>query len=77
MWLVYTPPAARASASARDSYSPSVPVISCTTDEPDRVMSVLGSDQALQWVRHHAAGSGLGVGTVRLSPRLLAAIPLR
>ena len=36
-----------------------------------------GSEQALQWVRHHAAGSGLGVGTVRLSPRLLASIPLR
>jgi len=61
----------------RGEWLPSVPVITCTTDHPDRVLSVLVSDQALQWVRHHAAGSGLGVGTVRLNPRLLASIPLR
>jgi len=61
----------------RGEWLPSVPVITCTTAQPDRVLSVLGSDPALQWVRHHAAGSGLGVGTVRLNPRLLASIPLR
>jgi len=56
---------------------PGVPVITCTTAQPDRVMDVLRSDQANEWVRHHAAGSGLGAGTVRLNPRLLGSIPLR
>lgn len=56
---------------------PGVPVITCTTSQPDRVMDVLRSDQANEWVRHHAAGSGLGAGTVRLNPRLLGSIPLR
>jgi SAM-dependent methyltransferase len=55
---------------------PSVPVISCVTAEPDRVMATLSSPATLGWIRHHAAGSGLSAGTVRLSPRLLAAIPL-
>ena len=56
---------------------PSVPVITCIADDCERVLSVLGSTSANQWVHHHAAGSGLGAGTVRLNPRLLAGIPLR
>ena len=56
---------------------PGVPVITCVTDQPDRVLSVLASRAANEWVHHHAAGSGLGAGSVRLSPRLLASIPLR
>lgn len=55
---------------------PSVPVITCTTELPERVLNVLDSDDANRWVHHHAAGSGLGVGTVRLTPRLLASIPI-
>jgi hypothetical protein len=55
---------------------PSVPVITCTTKEPERVLRVLHSDAATEWVHHHAAGSGLGAGTVRLNPRLLGSIPL-
>ncbi len=55
---------------------PSVPVITCVTDQPERVLAVLGSDAANEWVRHHAAGSGLSAASVRLSPRLLAGIPL-
>ena len=56
---------------------PSVPVISCVTDDRERVLGVLGSAAANEWVHHHAAGSGLGAGTVRLSPAMLAGIPLR
>lgn len=56
---------------------PSVPVITCVADDCERVLSVLGSIAANEWVHHHAAGSGLGAGTVRLNPRLLAGIPLR
>jgi hypothetical protein len=56
---------------------PSVPVITCVSADRDRVLRVLGSTAANEWVQHHAAGSGLGVGTVRLNPRLLAGIPLR
>jgi hypothetical protein len=40
------------------------------------VLDVLGSPDASAWVRHHAAGSGLGPGVVRLTPALLASIPL-
>ena len=56
---------------------PSVPVITCLTRDSERVLRVLGSPAANEWVHHQAEGSGLGVGTVRLSPRLLAGIPLR
>ncbi len=56
---------------------PSVPVITCVSNDCDRVLKVLNSASANEWVHHHAAGSGLGVGTVRLNPRLLAEIPLR
>jgi hypothetical protein len=60
----------------RGEWLPGVPVITCTTADPERVMAVLASPAALEWVRHHAAGSGLSAGTVRLGPRLLASIPL-
>ncbi|MEO5899744.1 MAG: N-6 DNA methylase [Ilumatobacteraceae bacterium] len=56
---------------------PSVPVLTCTSDDPERVLAVLGSDPAVRWVHRQAAGSGLGAHTVRLSPSLLASIPLR
>lgn len=58
------------------AWLPSVPVITCTTPELDRVAAVLGSAEATAWVRHHAAGSGLSVSSVRLTPSLLASIPL-
>ncbi|MCE9621203.1 MAG: SAM-dependent methyltransferase [Actinomycetia bacterium] len=56
---------------------PSVPVITCVSDDCDTVLQVLNSNAANEWVHHHAAGSGLGAGTVRLNPKLLAGIPLR
>jgi hypothetical protein len=55
---------------------PSVPVITCVTKEPARVLAVLASDAANEWVQQHAAGSGLSATSVRLNPRLLASIPL-
>jgi SAM-dependent methyltransferase len=55
---------------------PSVPVITCTTDRLDDVAAVLHSDVATEWVRYHAAGSGLSASSVRLTARLLASIPL-
>lgn len=55
---------------------PSVPVITCTTTDLDGVMKVLSSPSAITWVRHHAAGSGLSANSVRLTPALLASIPL-
>ena len=58
------------------SWLPGVPVLTCTTGEPARALDVLGSAAATAWVRHHAAGSGLGAGVVRLTPALLASIPL-
>jgi lipoic acid synthetase len=61
----------------RGEWLPGVPVITCITDQPERVLAVLNSPGALEWVRHHAAGSGLSAESVRLSPRLLASIPLR
>ena len=45
-------------------------------ETPGLADSVLASPAANEWVHHHAAGSGLGAGTVRLNPRLLAGIPL-
>ena len=41
------------------AWLPSVPVITCTTDRLDDVAAVLHSDAATEWVRYHAAGSGL------------------
>ncbi len=55
---------------------PSVPVITCVTAEPERVLGVLASDAANEWVQQHAAGSGLSATSVRLNPKLLASIPL-
>ena len=54
-----------------------VPVITCITDDPERVMAVLSSSATTEWIHHQAAGSGLGKGTVRLNARLLAGVPLR
>ncbi|HQZ34556.1 MAG TPA: N-6 DNA methylase [Ilumatobacteraceae bacterium] len=56
---------------------PSVPVITCVTDEPEQVLAVLASAAANEWVHQHAAGSGLSATSVRLNPKLLASIPLR
>jgi hypothetical protein len=61
----------------RGEWLPSVPVISAVSSDYERLLRVLSSPTANEWVHHHAAGSGLGVGTVRLNPRLLAGIPLR
>ena len=58
------------------TWLPSVPVITCITDVADDVAHVLASDRATQWVGHRAAGSGLSARSVRLSPALLASIPL-
>ena len=58
------------------SWLPSVPVITCVTDRLDDVAAVLHSDAATDWVRYHAAGSGLSATSVRLTARLLASIPL-
>ena len=60
----------------RGEWLPSVPVITCVTDEAERVLATLASDAANEWVRQHAAGSGLSATSVRLNPRLLASIPL-
>ena len=60
----------------RGAWLPSVPVITCITAEPDRVLRILSSQAANDWVRYHAAGSGLSASSVRLSARLLASIPL-
>ena len=55
---------------------PGVPVITCVTDQPEQVLAVLNSAAANEWVAQHAAGSGLSATSFRLSPRLLASIPL-
>lgn len=58
------------------AWLPGVPVITCVTDQPERVLAVLASPAANEWVLQHAAGSGLSATSVRLNPRLLASIPL-
>lgn len=67
------------------AWLPSVPTITCvprpSTDAPaaaslDKLFAVLASPAATEWVRHHAAGSGLSATSLRLSPTLLASIPL-
>jgi hypothetical protein len=60
----------------RGEWIPGVPVITCVTSSPDVVLDVLTSEAATAWVHDRAAGSGLGAGTVRLSPALLAGVPL-
>lgn len=59
----------------RGEWLPSVPVITCVTDDLRQVVDVLSSPATTNWLQDHVAGSGLGVGTMRLSPRLLAAVP--
>lgn len=61
---------------AAGAWLPSVPVITCLTDDPQRVLAVLSSPAATAWVHDRAAGSGLAAGTVRVTPALLASIPL-
>jgi methylase of polypeptide subunit release factors len=71
------------------AWLPSVPTITCTPRDAgsldagsldagslDAVFRVLSSPAASAWVRHHAAGSGLSATSLRLSPALLASIPL-
>lgn len=58
------------------AWLPSVPVITCVTNRLDTVAAVLHSDAATDWVRYHAAGSGLSATAVRLTARLLASIPV-
>ena len=58
------------------AWLPSVPVITCTTAQLDAVADVLHSGEATDWVRYHAAGSGLSATSVRLTARLLASIPV-
>ena len=58
------------------AWLPSVPVITCLTGQPQRVLEVLSSQAANDWVRYHAAGSGLSASAVRLSARLLASVPM-
>ena len=58
------------------AWLPCVPVLTCVTDRPDAVLAALNSDRANQWVRYHAAGTGLSARAVRLSPSLLASIPI-
>lgn len=55
---------------------PSVPVITCRTADPDRVMSVLADERTEVWLRAHVAGSGLSATSLRLRPGLLADVPL-
>ncbi|MEX0848236.1 MAG: N-6 DNA methylase [Ilumatobacteraceae bacterium] len=55
---------------------PSVPVLTCVGGDLDRIHAVLSSPTATSWVRLHAAGSGLSHDSVRLTPSLLASIPL-
>src|SRR3954451_22095666 len=61
---------------SQGAWLPSVPVTPCTTDRLDEVAAVLHSEPATDWVRYHAAGSGLSATSVRLTARLLASIPL-
>jgi hypothetical protein len=58
------------------AWLPSVPVITCTTARLDDVAAVLHSDEATEWVRYHAAGSGPSATSVRPTARSLASIPL-
>lgn len=58
------------------AWLPGVPVITCVSAELDRVHEVLSSPAATAWVRQRAMGTGLSPDTVRLSPALLAGIPL-
>lgn len=58
------------------AWLPCVPVITCLTEQPDTVLRTLNGDDANRFVRYHAAGTGLSAGVVRLSPSLLASVPI-
>jgi SAM-dependent methyltransferase len=58
------------------AWLPGVPVITCTTEHPERVLAALADDSTVRFLRHHAAGSGLTAGMLRLSPALLASVPV-
>lgn len=58
------------------AWLPSVPVLSCMTDDLDLVNSVLSSPETLAWIRPRAAGSGLSPSAIRFTPALLAGVPL-
>jgi SAM-dependent methyltransferase len=55
---------------------PSVPVITCLTGQPQRVMATLADARTTAWLHQHAAGTGLSATAIRLRPALLAAVPL-
>lgn len=61
---------------ADGAWLPSVPVLTCVGPDLERIHAVLSSPAATSWVRLHAAGSGLSHDSVRLTPSLLAGIPL-
>ena len=61
---------------AEGAWLPGVPVITCVTEHPALVLDVLHRPATVEWVHHHAAGTGLGPGSVRLNARLLAGIPV-
>ncbi len=58
------------------AWLPSVPVLTVTGHDLGRIEAVLASPAATEWVRAYAAGSGLSPGVLRLTPALLASIPL-
>ena len=60
----------------RGEWLPSVPVLTCVGDDLERIHAVLASPAASAWTRLHAAGSGLSASSIRLTPSLLASIPL-
>ena len=62
---------------ASGEWLPSVPVITCRTDDPERVLGVLAAESTDAWLRAHVAGSGLSATALRLRPSLLAEVPLR
>ncbi len=61
---------------AHGAWLPCVPVITCRTEQPARVLDVLHAPATQRWIRACAGGTGLSAGVVRLSPGLLAAVPL-
>lgn len=62
---------------ASGEWLPSVPVITCRTDDPERVLGVLAAESTDTWLRAHVAGSGLSATALRLRPSVLAEVPLR
>lgn len=60
----------------RGEWLPGVPVITCTTIDPERVLAALHHPRASEWLRYHAAGTGLSAGTIRVSAAALTTTPL-